>query len=115
MEPAVLAGTVSTALFASSNLPMLLKAARTRNLASYSLSNLVLSNVANGIHTFYVLSLPAGPIWALHGFYVVTMVFMLAWYLRFAPSRPGARSRSREGGDRRNSPCSRARTGPSSS
>ncbi len=83
MEAAVLAGTVSTALFAASNAPMLVKAARTRNLASYSLANLVLANVANGIHTLYVLSLPAGPIWALHGFYVVTMAFMLVWYVRF--------------------------------
>ena len=90
MDFPILAGAVSTALFAASNLPMLLKAARTRNLTSYSLANLLLANVANGIHSVYVLSLPAGPIWVLHGFYVVAMVLMLVWYVRYAPAREHA-------------------------
>ena len=45
---AVLAGSVSTVLFAVSTLPMLIKAARTKELASYSRGNLVLANVGNG-------------------------------------------------------------------
>ena len=73
---AVLAGTASTALFVASTLPMLVKARRTRDLASYSFGNLLLANVGNLVHSVYVLSLPAGPIWALHGFYVVTTGLM---------------------------------------
>lgn len=61
---AVLAGTVSTVLFAVSTLPMLIKAARTKELASYSRGNLVLANVGNAVHSIYVVQLPAGPIWA---------------------------------------------------
>ena len=41
---AILAGTVSSVLFAASTLPMLIKAARTRDLTSYSRGNLVLAN-----------------------------------------------------------------------
>jgi uncharacterized protein with PQ loop repeat len=77
----VLAGTASTVIFTSSVLPMLVKAWRSKDLRSYSLSNLVLSNIGNAVHTVYVLHLPAGPIWVLHGFYVVTSALMLIWYL----------------------------------
>ncbi|MEV6412249.1 hypothetical protein [Kribbella sp. NPDC051718] len=84
---ALLAGTVSTLLFASSTLPMVLKAARTKDLSSYSLANLVLANIGNAVHCIYVVHLPVGPIWALHGFYVVTTGLMLLWCLRYR-SRP---------------------------
>jgi uncharacterized protein with PQ loop repeat len=47
----VLAGTISTAILTLSMLPMLVKAARTRELRSYSLSNLLLSNAGNVIHS----------------------------------------------------------------
>jgi uncharacterized protein with PQ loop repeat len=80
---ALLAGTVSTILFASSALPMVLKAARTRDLKSYSPAHLVLANVGNAVHCIYVVHLPPGPIWALHGFYVVTSALMLLWWLRY--------------------------------
>ena len=79
----VVAGTVSTAIFAASALPMLIKAFRTKDLKSYSLPNIALSNVGNVIHSVYVYSLPPGPIWALHGFYLVTTGLMLLWYLRY--------------------------------
>jgi hypothetical protein len=79
----VLAGTVSTLIFASSMLPMLVKAARTKDLRSYSIGNIVLSNVGNVIHSVYVFNLPAGPIWALHTFYLVATALMLVWYLRY--------------------------------
>ena len=79
---AVIAGSISTTLFVASTLPMLYKAARTKELGSYSLGNLALANVGNGFHTVYVLSLPVGPVWALHGFYVVSSALMLLWYLR---------------------------------
>jgi len=79
----VLAGIVSTAIFASSTLPMLVKAFRTRDLASYSLGSLTLANAGNAVHSVYVFSLPAGPLWALHSFHVASTAFMLLWYLRF--------------------------------
>ncbi|OAE02483.1 hypothetical protein [Arthrobacter sp. OY3WO11] len=88
MNLPVLAGTVSTVLFALGILPMLVKAARTRDLASYSLGNLVLSNVANAVHSVYVFDLPAGPIWVLHVAYVLASALMLAWWLQYR--EPGA-------------------------
>src|SRR5687768_7102576 len=81
---AVFAGSVSTVLFAVSTLPMLIKAARTKELNSYSRGNLVLANVGNAVHSVYVLQLPAGPIWALHSFYIVASGLMLVWHLRYA-------------------------------
>lgn len=83
MNLPVLAGTVSTVLFALGLLPMLLKAARTKDLASYSLGNLVLSNLANVVHSIYVFNLPAGPIWVLHLAYVLASALMLAGWLRY--------------------------------
>jgi uncharacterized protein with PQ loop repeat len=83
MNVSVLAGMVSTVLFAASYLPMLLKALRTRDLDSYSLGYLALSNVANAVHSVYVLSLPPGPIWLLHCFYVTASALLLIWFLRF--------------------------------
>jgi uncharacterized protein with PQ loop repeat len=83
MNLPVLAGTLSTVLFAVGMLPMLVKAARTRDLASYSPGNLVLSNVANAVHSIYVFNLPAGPIWALHIAYILASALMLAWWLRY--------------------------------
>ena len=79
----VVAGAVSTTIFAASALPMLMKAFRTKDLKSYSLPNIALSNVGNVIHSVYVYSLPPGPIWALHSFYLVTTALMLLWYLRY--------------------------------
>ena len=78
-----LAGSISTLLFAASSLPMLVKARRTRDLGSYSLGNILLANTGNAVHTVYVLSLPPGPIWVLHGFYVVSTALMLVWFLRY--------------------------------
>jgi hypothetical protein len=46
----VMAGTLSTVIFGTSMLPMLVKAARTKDLGSYSLGNIVLANVGNVIH-----------------------------------------------------------------
>ena len=80
----LLAGMVSTTLFVVSYLPMLTKAFCTRDLGSYSLGNLVLANVGNGVHSVYVFSLPAGPIWILHTFYLVSTVIMLVWHRRYS-------------------------------
>lgn len=80
----LLAGSVSTVIFVVSTLPMLVKAGRTRDLASYSLGNIVLANVGNLIYAVYVLSLPFGPVWALHGFHLGATGLMLFWYIRHA-------------------------------
>jgi uncharacterized protein with PQ loop repeat len=79
----VVAGSLSTTIFALSTLPMLLKAFRTKDLRSYSLGNIVLANVGNIIHSIYIFSLPPGPIWLLHSFYLVTTGLMLVWYVRY--------------------------------
>ena len=83
MDLAVFAGVVSTGLFVMSYLPMLRKAARTRDLSSYSLGNLATTNLGNLVYSVYVFSLPFGPIWLLHGFYLVASALMLLWFLRF--------------------------------
>jgi hypothetical protein len=100
MDVAILAGVTSTGLFAMSYLPMLVKAARTKDLTSYSLGNLAITNAGNLVHSVYVFSLPMGPIWFLHGFYLVASALMLAWFLRYrtGPGRAdGATRRSRPG------------------
>lgn len=84
MDVAVLAGTTSTAIFVGSSLPMLAKAARTRDLESYSRSQLVLANVGNAVNSLYVFSLPVGPIWFLHVFNLACTMLMLGWHLRYA-------------------------------
>lgn len=88
----IAAGVISTIIFVVSTLPMVVKAVRTRDLRSYSLSNILLSNVGNVIHSIYVFNLPPGPIWLLHAFYLLTTGVMLICYLRYE-WRPGVRHR----------------------
>jgi hypothetical protein len=92
MDLAVLAGVLSTGLFAMSYLPMLVKAARTKDLSSYSLGNLAITNAGNAVHSVYVFSLPVGPIWLLHTFYLVASALMLIWFFRFRSVRHGSRT-----------------------
>lgn len=79
----MIAGFISTALFALGTLPMLTKAFRTKNLASYSLGNILMSNVGNLIYSIYVFNLPLGPIWFLHGYNLLSTGLMLVWYLKY--------------------------------
>lgn len=79
----LIAGSISSTVFVISALPMLLKAFRTKDLRSYSFPNILLSNIGNLIYSVYVYSLPAGPIWLLHSFYLVTTGLMLLWYFRY--------------------------------
>jgi uncharacterized protein with PQ loop repeat len=83
----VVAGAISTAVFALSTMPMLVKAARTKDMSSYSLGNIVLSNLGNVIYSVYVFHLPLGPVWVLHSFYLVSTGMMLVWYMRYATPR----------------------------
>lgn len=87
-----IAGLISTALFALGTLPMLVKAFRTRNLASYSLGNIALSNIGNAIYSLYVFQLPAGPVWFLHSYNLLTTGLMLVWYLRYEGWGPHRKS-----------------------
>jgi uncharacterized protein with PQ loop repeat len=100
MDLPIIAGTVSTVVFAVSNLPMLRKALRTRDVSSYSLASLAMINTANVVYSLYVFSLPAGPIWALHAFYLVSCAIMLVLCLGHRPSslrRPRSRVDAPEG------------------
>jgi hypothetical protein len=87
----VVAGIAATTIFAGSTLPMLAKAARTRDLGSYSLGNLAMANAGNLVHSLYVFSLPAGPLWILHTFNLASSLLMLVWFLRYE-WRPRIRS-----------------------
>jgi hypothetical protein len=82
MTPEAIVGTISSAMFAFGNVPMLVKAVRTRNLASYSQVQLTLVGTANVFHWFYISSLPFGPIWFLHSFHTVATAVMLFLYFR---------------------------------
>ena len=85
---------MSTALFVISYLPMLVKAGRSRDLSSYSVGNLLIANVGNLVHSVYVFSLPFGPIWFLHIFYLLSTALMLCWWWRYhwLPSRQARRT-----------------------
>src|SRR5262249_13367073 len=82
----------------ASTLPMLVKAYRSRDLASYSLGNIALANLGNAVHAVYVYSLPPGPIWLLHTFYLASSALMLGWYLRYGLRKPAHSAAARMGG-----------------
>ena len=90
----IIAGSISTMIFALSTLPMLVKAFRTKDLRSYSLGNILLSNMGNIIHSIYIFNMPPGPIWLLHTFYLVTTAMMLVWYVRYETPRESERQSS---------------------
>jgi uncharacterized protein with PQ loop repeat len=82
-ELALVAGTAAAAIFMISQLPMLIKARRTKDLASYSIANIGLANVGNVLYAVYIVQVPVGPAWAIHGFNLTTAGLMLFWYLRY--------------------------------
>lgn len=92
MDLVMLAGTASAVVFAVSNLPMLRKALRTGDVSSYSLASVVMINVANLVYSIYVFSLPIGPVWMLHSFYLVSCAILLVLCLRSVRRRSGARA-----------------------
>jgi uncharacterized protein with PQ loop repeat len=75
------AGSFSCGIFIFSNLPMLLKAFRTRDLKSYSLGQILLGNLGNCLYWIYLISLPFGPIWLINGFFTLSSLLMLVAYL----------------------------------
>jgi len=118
MDIPIVAGTISTVVFAVSNLPMLRKALRTRDVSSYSLSSLVMINAANVVYSLYVFTLPFGPIWGLHTFYVVSCAIMLVLCLREHRAAEDSPAASSEGMPavsavrRARAPLGRSRPGP---
>ena len=78
----VIAGFTSSIMFATGQIPMLIKVFKTKNLQSYSLINLVFANVGNLIHWVYLITVP-GPLWYLHSFFTITTAIMLLLYLRY--------------------------------
>ena len=91
-EFALFAGSAAAAIFMISQLPMLIKAYRTKDLTSYSFANMGLANLGNVLYAVYVLQVPVGPVWAIHGFNVTTSGLMMILYLRYG--RRVDRSRS---------------------
>jgi len=79
----VLAGFASSTIFISSNLPMLFKAFKTKDMSSYSLGYLVLGNLGNTVYWLYVISLPIGPVWFLQVFFSTASALMLFCYLHY--------------------------------
>lgn len=79
----MLAGFASSTIFISSNLPMLFKAFKTKDLSSYSLGHLTLGTLGNTVYWLYVISLPLGPVWFLQAFFTMTSASMLFYYLRY--------------------------------
>jgi uncharacterized protein with PQ loop repeat len=79
----MMAGFGSSLIFILSNFPMVTKAVRTRDLKSYSLSQILMANVGNLLYWLYVVGLPLGPIWFLHGFNTAVSLLMLSLYLIF--------------------------------
>jgi hypothetical protein len=55
----------------------------TKDLRSYSLAHIVVSNLGNGFYWIYIVTLPFGPIWLMHGFYTISAALMLLWYVRY--------------------------------
>ena len=96
MKAATIAGVASTLMFLGSTLPMVMRAARTRDVSSYSRGHLVMTNAGNAVHTVYVASLPPGPVWLLHTVYACAGAFMLTVHRRWGTSPPGGRHAEQE-------------------
>jgi len=79
----LLAGTVSSVIFALASVNMLLKVWRTKDMRSYSLGQIVMNNIGNLIYWLYICGLPFGPVWLLHGFFTITSLLMLAGYFMY--------------------------------
>jgi hypothetical protein len=88
-NPPVSAGAISPTIFALSTLPMLFTALRTKDLSSYSLSNILFANLGSIGHSLDVFSLLADPIWLRPSFYLVATSLMRSCYLRYQHHSPG--------------------------
>ena len=87
----MIAGSLAGLIFAAGSVDMLVKAWRTKDLRSYSLGQIVLNNVGNLFYWLYVISLPFGPIYFMHGFFTLVSLLMLIWYFVYRTA-PAART-----------------------
>ena len=79
----VLAGLMSTTLFVASYLPMLYRAVTTRDLGPPTAGRVwCWPTSATSFSRSTSYSLPTGPIWFLHGFYLGASALMLGLHLR---------------------------------
>lgn len=76
----IVAGSAAGLIFAAGSVDMVIKAWRTKDLRSYSLGQMVLNNVGNIFYWLYVVSLPFGPVYFMHGFFTLVSLLMLVWY-----------------------------------
>ncbi len=79
----VMAGVTSSMIFVCSNMPMLFKVLKTKDMRSYSLWQILLGNIGNSVYWLYVRSLPMGPVWFLQAFFSSVSAIMLISYLRY--------------------------------
>ena len=79
----MIAGAVASLIFIVSAIPSLTKVYRTRSVDSFSLASLWMLNVGNVLQWLYVLSLPPGPIYALHAWSTLSTALLLAWCYRY--------------------------------
>lgn len=93
-EIQILAGSVAGFIFAAGSVNMVVKAWRTKDLRSYSFAQLTLNNVGNLFYWLYVISLPFGPIYFMHGFFTFVSLLMLIWHLTYRqiPTLPERRA-----------------------
>jgi len=92
----MIAGSVAGLIFAAASWNMLVKAWRTKDLRSYSLGHMVLNNVGNLFYWLYVVSLPFGPIYFMHGFFTLVSLLMLIWYFVYRTAPHTAQHRTVE-------------------
>ena len=90
----LMAGLTSSMIFVIGNLPMLLKAFKTKDMHSYSLGQIILGNIGNSVYWLYVISLPVGPVWYLQAFFSTSSALMLFCYLRYEKRWHRAKSKA---------------------
>ena len=90
----LMAGLTSSMIFVIGNLPMLLKAFKTKDMHSYSLGQIILGNIGNSVYWLYVISLPIGPVWYLQAFFSTSSALMLFCYLRYEKKWHRAKSKT---------------------
>ncbi len=96
----IASGSIAGLIFSAGSLNMLIKAWQTKDLRSYSLGQLVLNNVGNLFYWFYVISLPFGPIYFMHGFFTLVSALMVIWYFAYRPAAENRQAGPREASQR---------------
>ena len=93
----MVAGSLAGLIFAAGSVDMLVKAWRTKDLRSYSLGQIALNNIGNLFYWLYVISLPFGPIYFMHGFFTLVSLLMLIGYFAYRTAPQTQKSLTVEG------------------